>query len=60
MSACAAASFAHVEVGGVGVADQHHGTGAVGDAVVRIGSEVVEEMEHVSVCGFGGRGMLPS
>ena len=40
------------------MAGQHHVTGAVGDAVVRIGSEVVEELEHAGVFVLGGRVLL--
>ena len=39
------------------MAGQHHVTGAVGNAVVWIGSEVVEELEHVDVRVIGGRGL---
>ena len=60
VSACAAANFAHVEVGDVCVAGQHCGTGSVGDSVVQIGSEVVEELDHVGVCGLSERVLLLS
>ena len=55
-----AASFSRVEVGGVGMAGQHHGTGVVGDAVVWIGSKIVKELEHVGVRGLGWIGLLLS
>ena len=42
------------------MAVQHHGTGALGDSVVLIVSEVVEKLEHVGVRGLGGRGLLLS
>ena len=42
------------------MASYHHVTGAVGDAIVRIDSEVVKELEHVGVRVLGGRGLLLS
>ena len=39
-----AASFADFELGGVGVADEYHVAGPVGDAVVGVGGEVVEKL----------------
>ena len=53
-----AAVVADVEVGGVGVAGEYHVAGPVGDAVVGVGSEVVDELEHVGVGVLCGRGLL--
>ena len=58
MGSCVAAGLGYVEVGGVGVSCKDHVTGAVGDAIVGIGGEVIKELEHVSVCVVGGGGLL--
>ena len=41
MGTCAAAGFAYVEVGSIGVACKYHVAGTVGDAVVRISGKVI-------------------
>ena len=44
MGSCAAAGLRYVEVGDVGVSCKDRVTGAVGDAIVRIGGEVIKEL----------------
>ena len=58
MGSCAAAGLGYVGVGGVGVSCKDHVAGAVGNAISRIGVEVIKELEHVSVCVIGGQGLL--
>ena len=58
VGASAAARFADVEVRGVCVAAKDHAAGTVRDAIVGICSEVIEELEHVSVGILCGRGLL--
>ena len=58
MGSYAAVGLGYVEVGGAGVSFKDHVSGAVGDSIVRIGGEVIKELEHVSVCVIGGGGLL--
>ena len=37
---------------------KYHIAGAVGYVIVGIGDKVIKELEHVSVCVVGGRGLL--
>ena len=54
MSAGAVASACNVEVSGVGLDDKNHGAGAVEDAVVGVGREVVHEFSEVGLGEFSG------
>ena len=59
MSAGATASTGDVNISGVGVGGEDYGAGLVGDAVVGVGGEVVEELTEVGlgelgVCGLCG------
>ena len=54
VGASAAARFANVKVYGVGVAGKDHVAGAVGDAVIGVCGEVVQDLEHVDVGVFCG------
>ena len=54
VGAGAAAGFTDVEIRGVGVAGKDHVAGAVGDAVVGVCYDVVQELEHVNVGIFCG------
>ena len=58
MGASAAAGFGFVEEAGVGVASKQHVAGAVSDAVVGVGGDIVKELVNGRVGGFSGRCLL--
>ena len=47
-----------VKVRGVGVAREDHVTCMVNNAIVGVGSDVVEELGGAVIGGFGGRGLF--
>ena len=57
MSACATARLGDVEICGVGVSGEDHGTGPVEDAVIGVGGEIIEELAGVGLGELGGRGL---
>ena len=57
MSAYVTARLGDVEICGVGVCVEDHGTGSVKDAVVGVGGEIVEELAEVGIGELGGRGL---
>jgi len=57
VGAGAAASVGFVIKSGVGVSTENHLACVVGDAVVRIGGAVIEEMVDCLFCGFSGIGL---
>ena len=58
MGASAAAGFGFIEETGVGVASKQHVAGAVSDAVVGVGGDVVEELVNGRAGGFSGGSLL--
>ena len=58
VGSCKAAGLGYVEVSGVGVYCEYHVAGAVVDAIVGIGGEVIKELEHIYVCVVGGGELL--
>ena len=53
VSAGATASTGDVEICGVGVGREDHGSGSIEDAVVGVGGEVVEELTEVGLGELG-------
>ena len=53
----AVAQADHVNVRGFGVSREDHIAFVVDNAVVRVGSNVVEELDDVVIGEFGGRGL---
>ena len=58
MSAHAAASFADIKVGSVGVSGSNHLAGSIDDAVVRVCGNVVKELVDGLRGGFSGGGLF--
>ena len=58
MGTSAAAGFKFIEETSVGVASKQHVTGAVSNAVVGVGGDVVEELVNGRAGGFSGRSLL--